>query len=525
MKTFLRTLLLLWSLVTVSQISAAPITEQPEGKHVNFSLSAKRGFQMVMSTCIPSNPRNRYQQCVETEEGTFYMKDPMPGIVLNSWIKGTKNNDGSITFEFPQFLGTKSNMFTGKTDYYIRACREILDDNGKVTTMRSHPIQKWTLIRNAAGEYEPADETISLGLTNEDGSIWEGYGMSEYKYSPIPDLISLPEDAAVKDYVLLHEDRNFRGDGSKVKVAVKGNDVYIGGFQNLDNMWIKGTISGKLGKMKMTMTCCQPMGIDLSTQSIVMSHVGSYFEDIIDGQDVQGVRAMESISFDVSGLIDKTFTVTADTLGFWYENRGFISFGNPIILPQDHSSVILDTPMNPIWNNVTEWNEPNSLRQLNFFLPIRNAANNKLLDSKSLFYNIYIDDSKIPYEYDPDKYSLEISEPMTDIPWDFTTAASQSPDFMTSKTHHIIILREKDIKRVGIQSICRVDGQEKRSDIVYFDVIGTGIEGTLAQSGEVVRIEYVDLMGRQVNDPVPGNVYIRRQILSDSSVIVDKIIP
>lgn len=513
--------------------SDTPITVRPEGKTTYYSLTSRRYLWMLFTNVSVGSLRDKAQECVESDGGDFYMKDPIPDIMLGSWIKGKKSAEGTITFEFPQYLGAQSGSpFSPGGNYYMRACEAMYDNEGEIIGVKPKTNQVVTFKTDANGVITPDSENLVLGLTNENGDEWKGYGLAQFTYSRLPEKVQLPDGAEARDYVLLHEDMQTPGYGTKIKVAVKGKEAYIGGFPGLDNMWAKGTLTGNpIAGMEMTMKCCQFMGIDTISRSIINFHTGSFFTDKMEDQEVQGLRAKESITFNVKGILNREFTIEADSLGFWYSFQGMNAFGNPRIYPQNHDEEVLDVPMNPIWNKITEWNVNLSTRQLSFWLPVRNKDNNKLLQTENLYYNIYLDDSSSPYVYEPDKYNIYdpdnnppvISGPMKDIPWNFYTPAYF--DFIISRNNHVIFLREKDIKRVGVQLICRIGDEERKSEIVYLDVLQTSVQNPFAEDCEVVNTEYYDLLGNKTDHPNRGVVYVCRQTLSDGTVRVNKVIP
>lgn len=128
----------------------------------------------------------------------------------------------------------------------------------------------------------------------------------------------------------------------------------------------------------------------------------------------------------------------------------------------------------------------------------------QLLNSEKLSYVVYLGDQNTPCTFTTDKY-IALSQDMTEVPYNFT---DNYDIFVTAEYGHTIYLYTGGYDRVGVQSIYRGAGEERRSDIGWSDgEVTDGIAATTtAATAPAARY---DLQGRRITKPTRGISIVR----------------
>ena len=148
---------------------------------------------------------------------------------------------------------------------------------------------------------------------------------------------------------------------------------------------------------------------------------------------------------------------------------------------------------------------------VSFDIPMLNV-DGMVLDTKNMYYNIYIDGEK--FTLYPDEYQM-LDEPITDLPYDFTDARDGRPgDITIEGSLHTFILFGQGIESVGVKSYNVVNGNVYESRLVEGAVASIDVPEV---ADNVVGEVYTDLMGRVVNNPGRG-IYIKTVKYADGSM-------
>ena len=150
-----------------------------------------------------------------------------------------------------------------------------------------------------------------------------------------------------------------------------------------------------------------------------------------------------------------------------------------------------------------------------FSVPNVDTEGNALVSSK-LSYIIYADiEGEIaPLTFTPATHS-KLEADMTEIPFGFT----ENYDFYNGQIY-LNELYSADWNNLGIQSIYRGGGEEHKSNIGWYDIIPTGING-MAMDAQSSRT--YDLQGRLVNGNAKG-LLIKQVRQADGTVKAVKVI-
>ena len=170
-------------------------------------------------------------------------------------------------------------------------------------------------------------------------------------------------------------------------------------------------------------------------------------------------------------------------------------------------------PKNPIFSVIQDMG--GDTKRFVFSLDRYNEKGS-FMNSKNVYYNIYLDDKK--YTFTPSVYPWLNAE-ITDIPIDFSDKTRY--DFENHGNAHAIMIYEK-AKRIGVQAFYQDGDNRLVTDIVYSD--GTTVSSvngvTDVATGETF---YTDLSGRRVVKPTRG-IYIKSVRMVDGSIKSEKII-
>ena len=141
---------------------------------------------------------------------------------------------------------------------------------------------------------------------------------------------------------------------------------------------------------------------------------------------------------------------------------------------------------------------------------------NSFMNTKNVYYNIYLDDKK--YTFSPSVYPW-LGADMTDIPIDFSDKTRY--DFENRGNAHAVMIYE-NASRIGVQAFY-LDGDKRlTTDIVYSD--GTVVSGIKEVSEMTMgKPFYTDLSGRRVENPSKG-VYVKSVRMADGQLKSEKVI-
>ncbi|MCR4808554.1 MAG: hypothetical protein K5896_01695, partial [Prevotella sp.] len=303
----------------------------------------------------------------------------------------------------------------------------------------------------------------------------------------------------------------------QVNVAFVGNDVYLNIYD--EGVYIKGTIEGN----KLTFKSGQFLGIYYNTYYLffVGQHYYTYYDEV-SGQDVINAEMLDELVFDYdasnrSFSTDEAFVINVG------KNSARLYYAVMLAPKFYFFQEVPAVPADPVITNYrptfSEW----GYNALQFNVVATDVDGNYIVPEK-LSWQAYIDDE--PFIFSPDDYE-GLTEDMTEIPFGWYDA---NYDIYLS----FFTIYFEPAKNVGIQSIYRGAGVERRSNIVYFDLATSQIvtepwnDETVgiapAQTPtDVKAVSYYDATGRCVSPDAKGLV-IKTVTLSDGTHKTVKVI-
>ena len=356
----------------------------------------------------------------------------------NAWIKGTIEN-GIATFASGQYVGTDDEgdeFLVGSNDgNTVAPIIFALDEDAGTLTAQT------TYIYESSKKYK-----ISVDYY----TYWESADFSA--------IVEIPEGLETSEYVLSAYEVTWGGQGSndptyteyetRVVVGFDGNTVYAQGLcPYLPDAWVKGKISGTT----VTFRTGQYLGI-------YYSFAGNYqYPMYLLGYDGSSI---EDITFEL-GEANATLTMTSPDYILINATRNTVDSYNNIagaVL-----TLIPDVAATPAQPEIYDASLTGGYPNIKYDIPIEDEDGNPLIRSK-LTYQVYVDINQVvsPLTLTTGVYE-ELEEDMTEIPYGFT----DHWDIYNDKLY----LYQDDFtgwRRIGIQSIYRGGGEEKRSEIDWY---------------------------------------------------------
>jgi hypothetical protein len=501
-----------------------PIYEAPEGKEIKMT-GASMSFYVDWGEVNAEEWTGLAYDAVQTDNGEFYLKNPISFTPTDTYIKGRVTEEG-LEFDFPQPLVRQFN--NGEIyDFYadILEYAEVEDpDQGWIVTFLPSEERTLRFYRNDDGSYT-MDEQYMLGLTYN--NVWEGFGEMGLTLTEFEgDVAEMPADIELDySYVLVDEQSYETTLYRPLAVALDGEDAYINGISlALPDAVVKGKVDMNAGTISIP-----------SDQLLGRYHNYYLFLMTGDGYTYYDPDWEENmVSFDImeDDLVFK-YDAEKKTLMPIVAEEGhnaylIINFGNTITSPCEYYCVdrIMDqgavtdfTPQMPeiiAWNPISEF-DPEYSYAIEFNLSGDNTAGQMLLDN-NIYYCVYINGELYPLTVDefPGIGELAGVDTMTYVP----AAFSDDVDIYAWGAYHGLAFRNQEIETIGVQSVYIIDGEVMgRSKIATVDV--SGVDETMADS-ETISTEYYDLTGRKVINPSAGSIVISRAHKADGSVKVAK---
>ena len=478
--------------------ASSMITETPEGRAESY---LKTGFSYyvfwnyVFTIEVTAGVGDLV---FDDDNSTVYIKNPYYYLPTDTWLKGTLKDD-KIVVSLPQkifeeeYQGELYEYYANKVDYdeeegwYFQT-----EGDNEITFTKVNGV--WNM-----------DEDAVLGLTDEAGE-WMGYGdfaVSYEKFDEVP--VTAPEGTAFEKWVIDNGD----GSGLFVNVGFSGNDVYLGGlYSAVPDGVFKGEKDGDKVVFKSGQYVGPSMDYMYYSAANVEEQWDDYYEEYVDvfvpTDKAEFVYDAENKSMSSEGNLG--FVAGADGVDFYYAVK------SPVIKWQAPLTKATK-PQNPEFYYFSEYNDESGYGYVAFVLPQFDVEGN-LLDTKNLSYQMFIDDE--PYTFYTDEY-VAFDEDMDVLPYDFT----DSWDVFADGVEHTVYFYTTGFEKIGVQLINTFDGVEEKSDIVYYDVLGTAVDSVTSAPAE--STSYFDVAGRKISAPVKG-ISLKSVKYADGTVKTVKVI-
>lgn len=491
------------------------IRAQPEGTLLNNMIASYGGYtRNWLYGLMDVTTDGGVGKIVEGADGNIYIYNLPTNLSADSWVKAERGEGDTIVIH-RQLIDQREGS-DAVYDYYLtRLVWEYTDratGEGRFVEATGDTAIKLLysngVLRSIEDNTDPYEEGhYALGAVyTTDGSTftWEGNTNWNLYFEPLTDTkISLPSEANLETITIDYINANGTPTSEQTKVAFVGNDVYVNVLDAAT--YIKGTIEGD----KLTFKSGQYLGIYASMYHLFFT--GQQYYTVTDegtGQEYETAKVIDELVFDYDAETRSFSTGDAFVINVGKKTARLYltSLRAPKFYFFEETAA---TPADPVITNYnatyTQW----GYNALQFTIQATDVDGRFIVPEK-LSWQAYVDDE--PLIFSPDDYS-GLTQEMEEIPYGWYDPGY---DIYTS----FFTLYFEPAKNVGIQTIYRGGGEERRSHIVYYD-LSTGqivkvdsngdpaaIQST-ANNADAERISYFDAAGRQVSDKTKGLVIKR----------------
>ncbi|MBQ9637823.1 MAG: hypothetical protein IJV36_08040 [Prevotella sp.] len=469
-------------------------------------------------------------QVVEGDDGNIYIKGLTPVLYADEyyWIKAERAGGDTIvvkkqpagiydwgdgTYEVDYIARVHQYTYVDEDDGETYIDYEEAEDSDIKFIYKDGNLTGTSDIQGTTDYYPEYGYGIIYTTEDEagfeiDDAYWDNSLYWNFESRVNNEVIStLPDDATAEDMVLKYK-QNGENQAKLISAAFVGSDFYFKPYNYVDG-WIKGSVEGN----KVVVKSGQYLGIDSYYETHAWAHTATveqlyddYYEEYYDygtitdelqfdyDADTKALKATEGAIF-IDGARDDIYY--AD----YYNEPEIYVFEE-----------VAATPADPVITNFWDYDEYYESSELDFTIPTVDVDGNFIIPSK-LFYSIYVDDEV--FELDGDEYET-FDDIYAEVPYGFTD------NYWIGDTYACLFLQPAN--NIGLQSIYRGAGEERRSNIVFYDVnsgeiytVATAIENAVAGESKVVSSEaYYDAVGRQVQPSAQGFV-IKTVTFADGS--------
>ena len=378
--------------------------------------------------------------------------------IEDSWVKGTKGEDGVYTFANGQDLGSYSSyrLFLvgyNDTERKVEEPKLVVDEEaGVYKFVNCFLLNANYTDRSYSFSHYHANSTIAIkGETDDPIVAPEGLVVEEYMYSGTDYFAKEDEDPNVK---------------KTVKIGFKGNDVYMQGIAGpyLPESWVKGKKAGN----KITFRTGQQLGAISSTTTLwFLGTSGSGSEDVV-------------FDYDETGNILTLASPTYIAITSGKKSLSCYILNSEVVISKIEDKAT--TPSAPTFGNLAYTPKGNYIE---FTIPTIDINGEGMLSDK-LFYKFYSKDADgnvSPIIFTKEAYE-KLAADMEEIPYGFTDEYDLYDD---------VVYLNMDISKwsqLGLQTIYKGGNETNTSEeIVWYNIVypystGTLPEGLTAKAAE-----------------------------------------
>lgn len=543
------------------------ITEQPEGEVKQYVRSGF-GFTVSDGTLFTTTQDAKTSIVYDADGTTVYIKNIVNGMSYDfgdSWAVGTLSADGTtITVSLEQTVG-----WSWMYDVGIRLAwgRTIINDEGTMVSFeRDETVTEAVYVidgetislqgTSGATEFQNTiEDFVAEGLTcvYEDDGAWPGYlewntVLTEREPVPVPEIITEQPAGELHSYIRSGANIYQGWDGpaminqsgmADVVFDEDGETVYLRDvvYEVASNVWVKGTINAD--RTKITVPMGQYLYWDENGEyGMVLQWMSTNVETTTDEegneQNVMTVTVHQ-------GVAEATYTIDGETISL--DNcsgdpnaqfpSNFIATGMGVVYNNDLTFCAMDfntvynefhlvpaVPADPVLyeDSWFDSGEEDGYSCFDFTVLAEDVDGN-YIDPTHLVYSIFTDDD-VPFVFDAATYSNDLTEDMTDIPYEIY---SSGYDFDMSRIYFYRTNMGDNpmfTQRIGIQVHYDVPVTSKgrditivrnSSNIVYWELPPSAISEVRTEP-TTTDDAYYNMMGQRFNagSTLPAGIYIHK---------------
>ena len=423
-------------------VAPTPVTPPTDLQTIPFTILAydsnENPFERVLNIGVDGTD-------VYLQGASYYLPD--------AWIKGTLNQNGTVTFATGQYCGED-----GIYPVYLQA----YDYNTSTT------LDNLTISYNILTGSITWPDVLIMDCGSPEGldELYQYYEVVQVKPGIVPDPLTPP--AGIENSLVEYrmEGDAYDSDGNPMTysepifIGINGTDVWVKGVcKDFSNTWIKGTLNGN--------TVTFPTGQHFATYD---PYEGTYYEGyyiykfFFAGYDINsGAQADVTMTLDSNTGI---YTMTSPDM-LMINSEWLISDPNIFFLTAQFVPVA-DKAATPAQPEITDATFTGSYPNVKIYVPYVDTEGNDILSSK-LSYQYYYDVETVvtPLTLNAADYS-NLENDMTEIPYYFADDGIQGQDI----SNEFLYLKQNfsTWNKIGIQSIYRGGGEENRSEIFWYTI-------------------------------------------------------
>lgn len=380
-----------------------------------------------------------------------------------------------------------------------------------------------------------------IGLYYTDNGQFTGFCDFSQEYAKMDlQLIEIPSGAEIENYVYV-DDYNH---ASVVDVAFYNGYLYIRGLNsNLPEATIRGRIDGNMAYIEQD----EYLGIYFDQFYIFTKVVYDNPDYVAGGEDEDYTGDEEGVEPFIFAPADVEFPLVID-----YDNKTITSNNEGVYLsyhgdPEDifntlgyyekfvlkYQDTFAGTPANPSdLEYTTDFADAQGFND--FFFTLANySTEGTMLDTKWLYYKVFVDGKAVVFKEDMLKNLLDeevvvyegVPTSVELLPYMFE---NNNDIFKYTENMFDVGIYVEDVKTIGVQTVYYYENVYTYSDIVTLNVEtnevttspwDSGVESVV--SPEVIATEYYTVDGLKVSNPARG-LFIKVSRNSDGSVKTTK---
>ena len=543
------------------------ITEQPEGEVKQYVRSGF-GFTVSDGTLFPTTQDAKTSIVYDADGTTVYIKNIVNGMSYDfgdSWAVGTLSADGTtITVSLEQTVG-----WSWMYDVGIRLAwgRTVINDEGTMVSFeRDETVTEAVYVidgetislqgTSGATEFQNTiEDFVAEGLTcvYEDDGAWPGYlewntVLTEREPVPVPEIITEQPAGELHSYIRSGANIYQGWDGpamvnqsgmADVVFDEDGETVYLRDvvYEVASNVWVKGTINAD--RTKITVPMGQYLYWDENGEyGMVLQWMSTNVETTTDEEGNEQKVMTVTVH---QGVTEATYTIDGETISL--DNcsgdpnaqfpSNFIATGLGVVYNNDLTFCAMDfntvynefhlvpaVPADPVLyeDSWFDSGEEDGYSCFDFTVLAEDVDGN-YIDPTHLVYSIFTDDD-VPFVFDAATYSYDLTEDMTDIPYEIYNGGY---DFDLSRIYFYRTNMGDNpmfTQRIGIQVHYDVPVTSKgrditivrnSSNIVYWELPPSAISEVRTEP-TTTDDAYYNMMGQRFNagSTLPAGIYIHK---------------
>ena len=543
------------------------ISEQPEGEVKQYVRSGF-GFTVSDGTLFTTTQDAKTSIVYDADGTTVYIKNIVNGMSYDfgdSWAVGTLSADGTtITVSLEQTVG-----WSWMYDVGIRLAwgRTVINDEGTMVSFeRDETVTEAVYVidgetislqgTSGATEFQNTiEDFVAEGLTcvYEDDGAWPGYlewntVLTEREPVPVPEIITEQPAGELHSYIRSGANIYQGWDGpamvnqsgmADVVFDEDGETVYLRDvvYEVASNVWVKGTINAD--RTKITVPMGQYLYWDENGEfGMVLQWMSTNVETTTDEEGNEQKVMTVTVH---QGVPEATYTIDGETISL--DNcsgdpnaqfpSNFIATGLGVVYNNDLTFCAMDfntvynefhlvpaVPADPVLyeDSWFDSGEEDGYSCFDFTVLAEDVDGN-YIDPTHLVYSIFTDDD-VPFVFDAATYSYDLTEDMTDIPYEIY---SSGYDFDMSRIYFYRTNMGDNpmfTQRIGIQVHYDVPVTSKgrditivrnSSNIVYWELPPSAISEVRTEP-TTTDDAYYNMMGQRFNagSTLPAGIYIHK---------------